>query len=486
MRWAAWVVLVVVLLLTLGCKASRELGAAKEAHGAGELGKALEHLAAARNADPTSKAALEAQKLAPEWLIAAADEAVASDKKLAYLREALTWDPKSGSAQIRICELHAKDQSWEPLRTCLDKDLAGKSPPPPEVLGRAKDALAIHDREVAEAVERATWLASSEARDWQSIVEKYPSSIEATTARAKLLRHGSICVDLDQFLPVLRAEHDRMLGLLLAFKTASNKNLAYLKLSTTAKDRAKAMQDLAARARAHIVKDDEQAAQSGLAIMAETFQNANHIFYNELKDKHGDAEDKVVHTLTALVDFDSAVHSTAKRTVQSLDLLDSNCSLTLSMRKLATGANAVPAPAVAASSESTAPAGSVAPDKAIIASLWEGVTVTAVAGNDGTSASAPSLAPDDVGFVDTRNGWGWGDRCWVNIKRKRWGHAKAECIKGLQGNPASPNPKASLLYNLGLVEKGGGSLKNARALFQASLVVREHPEVRAALDALPP
>jgi hypothetical protein len=88
--------------------------------------------------------------------------------------------------------------------------------------------------------------------------------------------------------------------------------------------------------------------------------------------------------------------------------------------------------------------------------------------------------------VDTRNGWGWGDRCWVNITRKRWGHAKAECIKGLQGNPASPNPKASLLYNLGLVEKGGGSLKNARALFQASLVVREHPEVRAALDALPP
>ncbi len=97
----------------------------------------------------------------------------------------------------------------------------------------------------------------------------------------------------------------------------------------------------------------------------------------------------------------------------------------------------------------------------------------------------PGLPPADEGFVDTRGGWGWCDKCWLNIKAKKWGFAKAECDEGLKMNPSSPQPRASLLYNEGLIEKGTGNVDEARRLFTESLALREHPEVRAALNSLP-
>jgi hypothetical protein len=106
--------------------------------------------------------------------------------------------------------------------------------------------------------------------------------------------------------------------------------------------------------------------------------------------------------------------------------------------------------------------------------------------NDGTDATKPFLPPSDEGFVDTRGGQGWSDRCWVSIKSKHWGWAKAECDEAMKLNPASPQPRASLLYNEGLIAKSAGDIEEARRDFTASLALREHPAVRAALDGLPP
>jgi hypothetical protein len=106
--------------------------------------------------------------------------------------------------------------------------------------------------------------------------------------------------------------------------------------------------------------------------------------------------------------------------------------------------------------------------------------------DEGTDPARPSLPPEDAGFVDTRGGWGWGDKCWIHIKAGKWGWAKAECDQGMAMSPASPQPRASLLYNEGLIAKAAGRVGDARRNFVDSLALREHPEVRAALNSLPP
>ena len=107
-----------------------------------------------------------------------------------------------------------------------------------------------------------------------------------------------------------------------------------------------------------------------------------------------------------------------------------------------------------------------------------------VGANDGTDPTRPILAATDRGFIDTRGGWGWGDKCYNSMKSGKWGWAKAECDEGIKMNPASPQPRASLLYNEGLVAKATGKLDEARRDFAASLSLRENAEVRAALNSL--
>ncbi|MFI5300064.1 MAG: hypothetical protein ACHREM_18410 [Polyangiales bacterium] len=51
-------------------------------------------------------------------------------------------------------------------------------------------------------------------------------------------------------------------------------------------------------------------------------------------------------------------------------------------------------------------------------------------------------------------------------------------------DPTAPQPRASLLYNLGLIAKESHDVGGARRYFQASLDLREHPAVRGALDSL--
>ena len=81
---------------------------------------------------------------------------------------------------------------------------------------------------------------------------------------------------------------------------------------------------------------------------------------------------------------------------------------------------------------------------------------TAAGIDDGSDAHRPSLPPEDAGFVDTRGGAGWADKCWVNIRAKKWGWAKAECDKAVSMKPASPTPMASIPVQPGSDREGGG------------------------------
>jgi tetratricopeptide (TPR) repeat protein len=106
--------------------------------------------------------------------------------------------------------------------------------------------------------------------------------------------------------------------------------------------------------------------------------------------------------------------------------------------------------------------------------------------NDGTDATRSVLPDGDEDFVEERGGAGWGDKCWANIKEGKWGWAKAECDRALDMAPASPQPRASLLFNEGLIAKSAGDTATARSDFQASLALRENAVVRKELQALSP
>ena len=98
--------------------------------------------------------------------------------------------------------------------------------------------------------------------------------------------------------------------------------------------------------------------------------------------------------------------------------------------------------------------------------------------------TAVELAPEDVAFVDTRGGAGWGDRCWKHLQANHLGWAKAACDKATDMAPATPQPKASLLYNEGLIEKRLGHVDAARTYFEQSVALRPNAEVQSALDSL--
>jgi hypothetical protein len=105
---------------------------------------------------------------------------------------------------------------------------------------------------------------------------------------------------------------------------------------------------------------------------------------------------------------------------------------------------------------------------------------------EGTNPRYPVLPASDNGFVDRRDGWGWGDRCWTHLRAGKWGWAKAECDRGIALAPESPQPRASLLYNEGLIARVAGDPEQARRDFTESLALRANDEVRAALASLKP
>jgi hypothetical protein len=104
--------------------------------------------------------------------------------------------------------------------------------------------------------------------------------------------------------------------------------------------------------------------------------------------------------------------------------------------------------------------------------------------NDGTDPHRPVLPADEEGFVDSRDGWNWSNKCYVHIQAGKWGWAKAECDRGIAMAPADHVTHAMLLYNEGLVAQAAGDRAEARTDFLQSLALRENATVRAALNGL--
>ncbi len=88
------------------------------------------------------------------------------------------------------------------------------------------------------------------------------------------------------------------------------------------------------------------------------------------------------------------------------------------------------------------------------------------------------LAPADVDLVERHGGWDWGNRCYRHIKAGQLAWAKAACDRGLAMGPRSPDPRASILYNLGVIEERRGNVRAARAYFKESVDLRPERDGR--------
>jgi hypothetical protein len=397
----------------------------------------------------------EAHRLGATWCVEACDaDADAADRKL-LLGRALAYDPTSGPAQARLCAL-AKDDGFEPLRTCL-ATLADKQGTPDDIVAPLRAALAAHDQEV----ERQKLLASTSPDDWRDLVKRFPDSGEAKAAQDKIARFESLCADSDRFTALLRKSEREMRTAVGDARAAGFKPVAMLHFLGSFETRAKALDAAVADLRTHQVKADEKAVQAALIASMTSLAKGNRMVGDELQAALDDRDHEKFNEV--LLGFEQTMHEVGPELRNTYSLIDGECQLTTALRGLSDG-GAQGADSSDGGTGGGAPAGD----------------------DDGTDAKHPSLPTSDDGFVDKRGGWGWGDKCWIHIKAGKWGWAKAECDKGMAiADPGAPQPRASLLYNEGLIAKAAGDVGEARKDFQQSLGLREHPEVRAALDSLP-
>lgn len=94
-----------------------------------------------------------------------------------------------------------------------------------------------------------------------------------------------------------------------------------------------------------------------------------------------------------------------------------------------------------------------------------------------------TLAPEDVDFVDPRQGRGWGNRCFSHLTAGRLEAAQAACLRALEV-VEDGNVEAAILYNLGRVAEAREWLGLAAERYTASLELRENATVRERLEAL--
>jgi hypothetical protein len=106
--------------------------------------------------------------------------------------------------------------------------------------------------------------------------------------------------------------------------------------------------------------------------------------------------------------------------------------------------------------------------------------------DDGTDPKRASLPEEDWGFFDPHRGEEWGKRCLKHIHLVKWGWAKAECDEAMKLDPASPQPRASILYYQGLIDRRSGDNERARQDLLSSLALEESAEARAVLSLLQP
>jgi hypothetical protein len=93
------------------------------------------------------------------------------------------------------------------------------------------------------------------------------------------------------------------------------------------------------------------------------------------------------------------------------------------------------------------------------------------------------LASEDESFVDDKNGFGWGTRCYMHLKAGALPFARAACQKGLESNPDA-GTRAAILFNFGLVEEAAGDPVAACEKFSQSMAVKSSAAIQKKTDAL--
>ncbi|MDP6946477.1 MAG: EB domain-containing protein, partial [Myxococcota bacterium] len=105
-----------------------------------------------------------------------------------------------------------------------------------------------------------------------------------------------------------------------------------------------------------------------------------------------------------------------------------------------------------------------------------------------------TLAPEDVGFRDKRQGWGWSDRCFNHLKADRLGFAMSACDKGIAfatkiagadatGPERAQKALGALNYNMGAIFERRGNKKRARNYYVKALWWTEGRNTTAAQKA---
>jgi len=95
-----------------------------------------------------------------------------------------------------------------------------------------------------------------------------------------------------------------------------------------------------------------------------------------------------------------------------------------------------------------------------------------------------ALDAADEGFVDTRGGSGWGERCTLHLRAGALDAAEAACARGLE-IAERPSTRGALFYNLGRIAEGRGDRAAARGAYESSLAARPgNAPTERALEAL--
>lgn len=198
--------LALLLFLAAACnKQTAVLEQAKKQQAAGELDVAIVTLQTVRAAAPGSAEDAEAAKLATAWLLEAAAKAATVGDRKRRLEAALGWTPESGEAKARLCLALVEELRDSEAEQCLGEGMRDKNGVPEDVVREARSKLAVR-KDAASEKERKALLASGREAQLKSLVERFPDSPEASQARDKLSRTGSLCADAASFGVDLRAQ----------------------------------------------------------------------------------------------------------------------------------------------------------------------------------------------------------------------------------------------------------------------------------------
>ncbi|MCA9633518.1 MAG: hypothetical protein KC766_37970 [Myxococcales bacterium] len=259
--------LLVCALLTASCSPDQDLlSDAKRQQDQGETDAAIATLEVLKTKHPESDAAKQVPELAERWLLEAADASRDPHVKRPRLQAALVWNPSSGRAQLRLCQLLLDEEKLQDTERCLDEDMRGKQSD--ESLEKSIRTALEKAQDAATLGERERLAKSDRPQHWKALIERFPRSAQAKEAQQKLKRLESLCEDLPRFADAARGEFKRQktdfkrdIDRTLQERVESLRVDQLEGLGRAAASRASELKELAGQIADHRLKDGEKPAQ---------------------------------------------------------------------------------------------------------------------------------------------------------------------------------------------------------------------------------